>query len=53
MTEPTIDTWDDGEYTSDEVIEAADHQGYLSMDDYIHDHNALAPDPSPRPVDDD
>lgn len=37
-------TWDDGHYTSDDVIEAADHTGYLSMDDYIHGDNGMAPD---------
>jgi hypothetical protein len=37
-------TWGDGQYTEDDVIEAADHTGYLSMDDYIHDNNGLEPD---------
>ncbi|TYB45713.1 hypothetical protein [Actinomadura chibensis] len=38
-------TWGDGEYTEDDVIESADHTGYTSVSDYVHDENALAPDP--------
>ena len=29
-------TWDDGRLDSDDVIEAADHTGYESVDDYVH-----------------
>ena len=39
-------TWDDGHYTEDDVIEAADHSGYLSVSDYISGDDPLAPDPS-------
>jgi hypothetical protein len=37
-------TWDDGHYTEDDVIESADHTGYLSVDDYVHDVNGMDPD---------
>lgn len=47
------DTWDDGHYTEDDVIEAADHSGYLSMSDYISGDNALEPDYSDDGADDD
>lgn len=38
-------TWGDGEYTGDEVIEAADHTGYTSYSDYFAGDNGLDPDP--------
>ncbi|UWE11164.1 hypothetical protein [Actinacidiphila bryophytorum] len=40
----TDQTWDDGQYTDDDVIEAADHSGYLSVSDYVSGDNALEPD---------
>ncbi|WP_203980284.1 hypothetical protein [Planotetraspora silvatica] len=44
MGDSMSETWDDGHYTPDDVIEAADHTAYLSMDDYIHDNNGMEPD---------
>ncbi|PPK68524.1 hypothetical protein CLV40_105253 [Actinokineospora auranticolor] len=43
MTEPDK-TWDDGHYGEDDVIEAADGKGYLSVSDYTHGDNGLEPD---------
>lgn len=52
MSEPT---WGGGEYTPDDVIEAADHTGYTSPSEYVDGANGLEPDPpvdiEPDPVD--
>jgi hypothetical protein len=38
------DTWDDGHYTEDDVIESADHTGYTSVSDFVHGTNGMEPD---------
>ena len=38
-------TWDEGNLTEDDVIEAADHTGYTSPSDYYSGTDGHEPDP--------
>lgn len=37
-------TWGDGKYTSDDVIESADHTAYTSTADYVAGEDGMEPD---------
>ena len=39
-------TWEEGQYTEDDVIESADGTGYLSPSEFVSGDNGLEPDDS-------
>lgn len=39
-----VKTWDDGELGESDVIEAADHEGFTSVSEYVSGTNAHDPD---------